>query len=87
MEERNQDSSSIEDEDHHISLSFPEFVELLEDPDRGFRVLNVVEKLEMEVYGRVSCSVCGYPISGPRFKETNSNFILCSLCYSSGKVP
>eukprot|EP00250_Pteridium_aquilinum_P019821 c24588_g1_i1 orf=551-3034(+) len=74
----------------HTSLSFPEFVEMLDDPDCGFGILNVLAKLEMEDHvrhGRQACSVCCYPIFGPRFKETRLNFSLCSSCYSSGRVP
>jgi hypothetical protein len=80
-------SAAEESRDRYVSLSFPEFVEMLDDPDRGFGVLSVLEKLEKEVSSRIVCSVCSYPVSGPWFKETSSSFILCSLCYSSGRVP
>ncbi|KAH7278316.1 hypothetical protein KP509_38G035400 [Ceratopteris richardii] len=74
----------------HTTLSFPEFAEVLDDPDSGFGILNILSKLEMEDHvrhGRHLCAVCCYPITGPRFKETKVKFNLCSLCYSSGKVP
>lgn len=74
----------------HTSLSFPEFVQMLDDPDCGFGILKTLAKLEVEDHVRHvrrSCSVCCYPIIGPRFKETKLKFSLCSLCYSTGKVP
>lgn len=76
--------------DGHTSLSFPEFVRMLDDSENGFAVLNIVSKLEIDDHARhrrQPCSVCSYPIIGPRFKEMKVNFSLCSLCYSSGKVP
>ncbi|MCO5561760.1 hypothetical protein L7F22_015384 [Adiantum nelumboides] len=74
----------------HASLSFPEFVDILDNPDTGFGVLNILAKLEAEEnarHRRQLCSVCSYPIIGPGFKETKVNFSLCASCYSSGKVP
>lgn len=77
-------------EEDRASISYPEFVELFDDAEWGFGILNILVRLEMEDrvrHGRQTCSVCSYPIIGPRFKEVRSNFSLCSFCYSTGKVP
>lgn len=77
-------------DDDQASLSFPEFVDMFDDPEWGFGILGILAKLEMGDrvrHGRQTCSVCSYPIVGPRFKEVKANFSLCSFCYSAGKVP
>lgn len=77
-------------DDDRASISFPEFVEMFDDPEWGFKIMSTVEKLEVEdrvQHGRQTCSVCSYPILGPRFKELKANFSLCSFCYSAGRVP
>lgn len=76
--------------DDQASISFPEFLDLFDDSDWGFGILNVLVKLEASDRVRHSgqaCVVCSYPITGPWFKEVTENFSLCSLCYSEGKVP
>lgn len=76
--------------DDQASVSFPEFLEMFDDPDWGFGILNVLMKLEVSDrvrHGRQTCVACSYPITGPWFKEVALNFNLCSLCYSEGKVP
>ena len=76
--------------DDQTLVSFPEFVEMFDDPDWGFGILDVLVRLEntdgVRHYGQ-TCAVCAYPIIGPWFKEISSSFALCSLCYSEGKVP
>jgi hypothetical protein len=73
------------------SIGFPQFVAMLDNPDRGLGILSLLEKLEAGSRSRHNrwhaCSVCCYPIDGPRFRETALGFSLCALCYSSGKVP
>lgn len=72
------------------SISFSDFEALFDDPDWGFGILDVVVKLEGSDRIRHDsqiCAICSYPITGPWFKEVTSNFSLCSLCYSEGKVP
>lgn len=76
--------------DDQASVSFPEFLEMFDDPDWGFGILNVLVKLEASDrvrHGGQTCVICSYPITGPWFKEVTLNFNLCSLCYSEGKVP
>jgi hypothetical protein len=71
-------------------LSFPEFIDLFDDPDWGFGILDVLSRLERcdsARHHRISCSACSYPVVGPWFRETSSGFSLCSLCYSQGRVP
>ncbi|KAF8405323.1 hypothetical protein HHK36_010227 [Tetracentron sinense] len=71
-------------------VSFPEFLEMFDDPDWGFGIMATLVKLETgdrTRHGRHACSVCRYPIIGSRFKEVKSHFSLCNQCYSEGKVP
>ncbi|KAK7290416.1 hypothetical protein RIF29_04826 [Crotalaria pallida] len=71
-------------------VSFSEFLVMFDDPDWGFGIMPIVVKLETgdrNRHGNTVCSVCRYPIIGPRFKEVKSHFSLCSQCYSEGKVP
>ncbi|KAF3784800.1 putative TPR repeat-containing protein [Nymphaea thermarum] len=71
-------------------ISFSEFLEMFDDPDWGFGIMNTLvqlENIDRVRHGNHSCSICRYPIIGPRFKEMTSNFSLCSVCYSEGKVP
>ncbi|MCO5579384.1 hypothetical protein L7F22_033239 [Adiantum nelumboides] len=72
------------------TITISDFEALFDDPDWGFGVLDVVAKLEacdrVRHDGQI-CTICAYPITGPWFKEVNSNFSLCSLCYSECKVP
>ncbi|XP_024519477.1 uncharacterized TPR repeat-containing protein At1g05150 [Selaginella moellendorffii] len=80
----------VRGEDEHANISYPEFVEMFDDRDWAFGVLHTVVKLEAGDRVRhngIACAVCSYPITGPRFKETNANFSLCSTCYGDGKVP
>lgn len=84
------DMMELHGENDMASISFPEFLEMFEDPDWGFGIMNTLVKLEAGDrvrHGRSSCAVCSYPIIGPRFKELTSRFSLCSICYSEGKVP
>lgn len=84
------DMMEVHGEDDTASISFPEFLEMFDDPDWGFGIMNTLVKLEAGDrvrHGRLTCAVCSYPIIGPRFKEVNSRFSLCSICYSEGKVP
>ncbi|KAL6007683.1 hypothetical protein ACLOJK_033184 [Asimina triloba] len=78
----------VEEDDNMIS--FPEFVEMFDDVNSGFSILNTLLKLEdgdRIRHGGHCCDVCRYPIAGPRFKETTSRFNLCATCYSAGMVP
>ncbi|XP_008797280.2 uncharacterized TPR repeat-containing protein At1g05150-like [Phoenix dactylifera] len=71
-------------------ISFREFVEMFDDPNRGFGILDTLVKLETGDrirHGRRTCFMCQYPIVGSIFKETRCHFNLCSRCYSEGKVP
>ncbi|KAJ6832828.1 putative TPR repeat-containing protein-like [Iris pallida] len=71
-------------------ISYTEFLEMFNDPDWGFGILNTLVKLESGDrmrHGSYSCSICRYPIIGSRFKETKYHFSLCNRCYSEGKVP
>eukprot|EP00252_Welwitschia_mirabilis_P015610 TRINITY_DN3445_c0_g1_i2.p1 TRINITY_DN3445_c0_g1~~TRINITY_DN3445_c0_g1_i2.p1 ORF type:complete len:848 (+),score=227.33 TRINITY_DN3445_c0_g1_i2:499-3042(+) len=80
----------VHGEDDTTSISFPEFLEMFDDMDWGFGIINTLVKLETGDrvrHGRLQCAVCLYPIIGPRFKEVSSHFNLCSICYSQGKVP
>lgn len=80
----------VQGTDDEASVSFPEFVEMFDDPDWGFGILSVLVKLESNDrvrHGRKICVVCSYPITGPWFREVSLNFNLCSQCYSEGKVP
>ena len=80
----------VHGEDDTASISFPEFLEMFDDPDWGFGIMNTLVKLEAGDrvrHGLLTCAACSYPIIGPRFKEVNSRFSLCSICYSEGKVP
>eukprot|EP00249_Psilotum_nudum_P019786 c27413_g2_i1 orf=743-3268(+) len=82
--------AEIHGDEDTSNISFPEFVEMFDDPDWGFGILSVVAKLEIGDrvrHGGQTCAVCSYPIIGSRFKEITLNFSLCSLCYSEGKVP
>uniref|UniRef100_A0A0C9QLL8 TSA: Wollemia nobilis Ref_Wollemi_Transcript_28229_3695 transcribed RNA sequence n=1 Tax=Wollemia nobilis TaxID=56998 RepID=A0A0C9QLL8_9CONI len=84
------DMMEVHGEDDAASVSFPEFLEMFDDPDWGFGIMNSLVKLETGDrvrHGRLCCAVCSYPITGPRFKEVNCRFSLCSICYSEGKVP
>lgn len=84
------DMMEVHSYDDQASISFPEFLDLFDDSDWGFGILNVLVKLEASDRVRHSgqaCVVCSYPITGPWFKEVTENFSLCSLCYSEGKVP
>lgn len=84
------DLMEVRGEDDQASISFPEFLDMFNDPDWGFGIINVLIKLEASDRVRHSgqtCAVCSYPITGPWFKEVSANFSLCSLCYSEGKVP
>lgn len=72
------------------SVSFPEFLEMFDDPDWGFGILGTLVKLESGDSTRHAdhyCSTCRYPIIGSRFKEISYGFSLCNYCYSEGKVP
>ncbi|MCO5604942.1 hypothetical protein L7F22_059117 [Adiantum nelumboides] len=89
-EEQNDLVEITREEEDRTSISYPEFVELFDDAEWGFGILNILARLETEDrvrHGRQTCSVCSYPIVGPRFKEVRSSFSLCSFCYSTGKVP
>ncbi|CAA6664952.1 unnamed protein product [Spirodela intermedia] len=71
-------------------VSFPEFIEMFDDPDWGFGILGTLVKLESGDNIRHAdhyCSTCRYPIIGSRFKEISYGFSLCNYCYSEGKVP
>ncbi|XP_078444279.1 putative TPR repeat-containing protein At1g05150 [Wolffia australiana] len=71
-------------------VSFPEFIEMFDDPERGFKILSTLVKLELrdrKRHGGYYCSTCRYPIIGSRFKEITQGFSLCSYCYSEGRVP
>lgn len=71
-------------------VSFPEFLEMFDDPDWGFGIMGTLLKLESGDrirHGRHTCVICRYPIIGSRFKEMRSSFSLCNRCYSEGKVP
>ncbi|XP_068640603.1 uncharacterized TPR repeat-containing protein At1g05150-like [Aristolochia californica] len=71
-------------------VSFPEFVEIFDDPDWGFGIMGTLLKLEhgdRTRHGHHVCAICRYPIIGSRFKETRCRFSLCNRCYSEGKVP
>lgn len=84
------DLEEVNREEDHSSISYSEFLEIFDDSEWGFGILKVVARLETEDrvrHGNQACSVCSYPIIGPRFKEVRSNFSLCSFCYSTGKVP
>eukprot|EP00249_Psilotum_nudum_P005583 c19034_g1_i1 orf=675-3197(+) len=83
------DRMELHGEDDQASISYPEFLELFDDPNSGFGVLSILAKLETSDRVRHTghtCAACAYPIIGPRFKEVTSNFSLCSFCYSEGKV-
>ncbi|XP_058098729.1 uncharacterized TPR repeat-containing protein At2g32450-like isoform X3 [Magnolia sinica] len=71
-------------------ISYPEFLEMFDDPDWGFGIMGTLVKLEngdRNRHGRHTCAICRYPIIGSRFKEMRSRFSLCNRCYSEGKVP
>lgn len=71
-------------------VSYAEFLEMFNDRDWGFGILGTLVKLEAGDrirHGRLTCSICRYPIIGSRFKETKYHFSLCNRCYSEGKVP
>ncbi|KAF9602146.1 hypothetical protein IFM89_025313 [Coptis chinensis] len=72
------------------TVSFSKFLEMFDNPDCGFGIMDTLVNLENGDrirYCNFSCSVCHYPITGSCFKETKSHFNLCSKCYSEGKVP
>ncbi|KAJ7209968.1 hypothetical protein O6H91_Y479700 [Diphasiastrum complanatum] len=72
------------------TMSYEQLLEMFDDPDWGFGVMATLVKLESgdrERHGGLACAVCSYAIVGSRFKEVTSEFNLCSLCYSEGKVP
>ncbi|CAL5418390.1 unnamed protein product [Camellia sinensis] len=71
-------------------VSFTEFLEMFDNPDRGFGIMSRLLKLEAgdrNRHGSHVCTVCRYPVIGSRFKEMKCYFSLCSQCYSEGKVP
>ncbi|KAJ4878862.1 putative TPR repeat-containing protein [Raphanus sativus] len=73
-----------------VTVTFSQFLDMLDDPDWGFGIMSTVIKLESNDrnrHGNQVCSVCRYPIIGSRFKEVKARFSLCSQCYSEGKVP
>ncbi|ONK75663.1 uncharacterized protein A4U43_C03F19240 [Asparagus officinalis] len=84
------DMMELHGESDQSLISYTEFLEMFNDRDWGFGILNTLVKLEngdrMRHGGR-SCSICRYPIIGSRFKETKHHFSLCNRCYSEGKVP
>ncbi|XP_068660710.1 uncharacterized TPR repeat-containing protein At1g05150-like [Aristolochia californica] len=79
-----------EEDDDGSMISFPEFVDMFDDMNSGFGILDTLIKLENGDrlrQGGYSCDVCKYPIAGPRFKERRCGFSLCIRCYCDGKVP
>nr|DAD40418.1 TPA_asm: hypothetical protein HUJ06_014741 [Nelumbo nucifera] len=71
-------------------ISFPEFLQMFDDPEWGFGIMATLVKLEngdRTRHGHHTCTVCRYPIIGSRFKEMKLRFNLCNECYSEGKVP
>ncbi|KAH7685416.1 EF-hand-containing protein [Dioscorea alata] len=80
-----------EEEHEKMMISFHEFVDMFDDIDCGFGIMNALMKLEdaEKVYNKSKqcCSVCKYRITGLMFRETSSKFRLCSSCYSECKVP
>ncbi|XXG66099.1 hypothetical protein AAC387_Pa05g3645 [Persea americana] len=71
-------------------VSYPEFLQMFDDADWGFGIMQTLVKLESGDrirHGSRICAVCRYPIIGSRFKEMRSHFSLCNQCYSQGKVP
>ncbi|KAL5985855.1 hypothetical protein ACLOJK_027844 [Asimina triloba] len=84
------DMMQIHGETDESVISFPEFLQMFDDPDWGFGIMSTLVKLENGDrirHGRHTCTICRYPIIGSRFKEMNSHFSLCNQCYSEGKVP
>ena len=84
------DVMELHGESDHSLVSYSEFLEMFNDPDWGFGILNTLVKLESGDrmrHGHHSCSICRYPIIGSRFKEIKYHFSLCNRCYSEGKVP
>lgn len=80
----------VHGEDDKAQVSYPEFLDMFDEPNWGFGILSTLTKLEQGDHVRhdgVICAGCAYTIIGPRFKETTKNFNLCSTCYSEGKVP
>lgn len=71
-------------------VSYPEFLEMFNEKEWGFGILNTLVKLEegdRVRHGQHTCSICRFPIIGSRFKEIKCRFSLCNQCYSEGKVP
>ncbi|KAG6496465.1 uncharacterized TPR repeat-containing protein At1g05150-like [Zingiber officinale] len=84
------DMLEVHGESDPSMVSYCEFLEMFNDPDWGFGILDTLIKLEAGDrirHGRRSCSVCQYPIIGSRFTEIKLHFSLCSRCYGEGKVP
>ncbi|XP_074273373.1 putative TPR repeat-containing protein At1g05150 [Silene latifolia] len=72
------------------TISLTEFLVMFDDPEWGFGIMSTLVKLETGDrvrHGHHVCSVCRYPITGSRFKESKAHFVLCNQCYSEGKVP
>ncbi|KAL0697322.1 hypothetical protein Bca4012_053444 [Brassica carinata] len=73
-----------------VTVTFNQFLDMLDDPDWGFGIMSTILRLEVNDrnrHGNQVCSVCRYPIIGSRFKEVKARFSLCNQCYSEGKVP
>lgn len=82
--------AEVHGDDDKVQLSFPEFLEMFDEPNWGFGILRTLVKLEQcdrVRHDGIVCAACHYVIIGLRFKETTKNFNLCSTCYSEGKVP
>ncbi|WOL02798.1 hypothetical protein Cni_G11517 [Canna indica] len=84
------DMLEVHGESDPSMVSYSEFLEMFNDPDWGFGILDTLVKLEAGDrirHGRHTCSICQYPIIGSRFTEIKLRFSLCHRCYSEGKVP
>ncbi|KAJ0972027.1 hypothetical protein J5N97_019986 [Dioscorea zingiberensis] len=78
------------EEQEKMMISFHEFVNMFDDIDCGFGIMNTLMKLEDAEKVQKSkryCSVCRYRIVGLMFREISARFCLCSICYSECKVP